>query len=113
MGLFFLAAPGSNSGDITNFIAGIKSFEMHTTDINKVYHNVDSQLYDEKKLEYCGNDYYCGDAVITDLSAVRMSLANSFMGKFKFHMPDLPQFLNAILLCLRACLALKMFFVLR
>lgn len=46
----FLAAPGSNSGDITNYIAGIKSFEMHKTDINKVYHNVDSQLYDEKKI---------------------------------------------------------------
>lgn len=49
----FLAAPGSNSGDITNYIAGIKSFVMHKTDINKVYHNVDAQLYDEKKLEYC------------------------------------------------------------
>lgn len=47
---FFVAAPGSNSGDITNYIAGIMSFEMHKTDINKVYHNVDTQLYDEKKI---------------------------------------------------------------
>lgn len=52
----------------------------------------------KRKLEYCGNDYCCGDAVVTDLSAVKMSLANSFMGKCTFHMPDLPQFLNAILL---------------